>query len=252
MKRKWVRVIPAGFIFIVTIACGSEQQSTQTQQSYKDTKSIVLDVLKSEDAQKVVQEALNKNRDKTAQLLSTHEGQQMQMAVKEVLIDPNNYKMIQQTMVDPKFAGEFAKAISKENKQLHRDLLKDPEYQKSLVEAMNTPDFDQIMFTLMKQPKYRQQMMNVVMDSMSNPIFKLQIMQMVTKVVEQGTRPSEEKAAQQQTEGKGGQKSKQEGGDQTSKKSEDSSSGESKDKSQDQSSDSKKKKQDGSDDESSS
>lgn len=214
MKTKWIRAVPAVLLFGLAIACGSDQQQQQVQ-SYKDTKSIVLDVLKSEDAQKAIQEALNKNKDKTAQLLSTNEGVQMQMAVKQVLTDPSNAKFLEKTMTDPRFAGEFAKAIEKQNKQIYKDLLKDPTYQKSMMEAMNTPDFDQIMFTLMKQPKYKQMMMNAVTDSMQSPLFKLQVMDMMKKVVEEGVRPAEENAqgggqkqqqqSQQQQQKQGGQ-----------------------------------------------
>ncbi len=208
MKTKWIRAVPAVLLCSLVIACGSDQQQQQVQ-SYKDTKSIVIDVLKSEDAQKTIQEALNKNKDKTAQLLSTNEGVQMQMAVKQVLTDPNNAKFIEKTMTDPRFAGEFAKAIEKQNKQIYKDLLKDPTYQKSMMEAMNTPDFDQIMFTLMKQPKYKQMMANAVTDTMQSPLFKLQVMDILKKVVEEGARPTEENA-----QSGGGQKQQQKQGNQ--------------------------------------
>ena len=48
------------------------------------------------------------------------------MAVKDVLVSPDYDKVIKKMMTDTKFAGEFAKAVNKENKDIHKELLKDP------------------------------------------------------------------------------------------------------------------------------
>jgi len=173
---------------------------------------MVLDVLKTEDGQKAIQEASEKNKDKTAKLLSSGEGVQIQAAVKDVLTDPSNSKLIEKTMTDPKFAGDFAKAIQKSNKDLHKDLMKDPEYQKSMLDLMNTTDFQKMLLSVMKSPQYRQQVMTVMEESMKSPLFRAQMMELFKKVAQDEMKPKEEdmKAKGAEEKGKDGEKGKEE------------------------------------------
>lgn len=205
MTAKRMLLIPALLPVLLLISCGSEQQSSQPQ-SYKDMKAMVLDVLKTEDAQKAIMSTAAKNQDKTIQLLSTGEGQQIQLAVKELLTTENHgLKMLEATMTDPKFAGEFAKAAQKNLKQIEKDLLKDPEYQKNLFEALNNPDYQKIILETMKSQKYRQQMQEVVRESLQSPLFKAELIAMFQKAVAEEMKPKNDKTLSITAEsGKGG------------------------------------------------
>lgn len=186
-------LIPALLPLMLLFACGSEQQVSQ-QQSYKDTKTMVLDVLKTEEAEKAIMASAAKNQNKTIQLLSTGEGQQIQLAVKELLTTENHgIKMLEATMTNPKFAGDFAKAAQKNLKQIEKDLLKDPEYQKNLFEAFNNPDFQKIILEAMKSQKYRQQMLEIVRESLQSPLFKAELISMFQKAVAEEMKPKDDK-----------------------------------------------------------
>lgn len=202
MTANRLRFIPALVPLFLLMSCGSEQQAQPQQQSYKDTKTMVLDVLKTEDAAKAIQEASTKSKDKTLQLLSTGEGQQIQLAVKDLLTTENHgVKMLEKTMTDPKFAGDFAKAAEKNIKQIQKDLLKDPDYQKSLIETMNNPDYQKIIMETMKNQKYRQQMKEVVIESLQSPIFKAELIGMFQRAVQEEMKPKEDKTILLSTEG---------------------------------------------------
>lgn len=216
MSAKKLLLIPALLPLLLLISCGSEQQSSQ-QQSYKDTKSMVLDVLKTEEAEKTIQQSVSKNQDKTTKLLSTGEGQQIQLAVKDLLTtQEQGVKILEKTMSDPKFAGDFAKAAQKNLKQIEKDLLKDPEYQKNLFEAFNNPDFQKIILETMKSQKYRQQMQDVVRESLQSPLFKAELISMFQKAVSEELKPKEGQSLSLTSQGGGkeGQDSKggQDGG----------------------------------------
>jgi spore germination protein D len=233
MKATSLRIVPVFLILFLLISCGSnKQQSSQGQQSqgYKDTKTMVIDVLKTTEGQKAIQDAGQTSQDPTMKLLSTGEGQQIQLAVKDVLTNPLGTKMIEKTMTDPKFAGDFAKVIQQNNKQIHKDLMKDPDYQKSMLEVMNNPEYHKIIMTTMKNTVYRQQMMNVIQESMQSPLFKMQLMDLLKKVVQDGVTPKVETMTDKSGGGQGGGGDKgggggdkgggggdQSGGDQTSK-----------------------------------
>lgn len=212
MKAKRLLLIPALVPLMLLISCGSEQQAQPQQQSYKDTKTMVLDVLKTEDAMKAIQEASSKSQDKTTKLLATGEGQNIQMAVKDLLTTENHgVKMLEKTMTDPKFAGSFVKASEKTLKQMQKDLMKDPEYQKALFEAFDTPDFQRLVLEAMRSPKYRQQMMDVIRESLQSPLYKAQLIEMFQRAVKEELKPKEDETLLLSEEG--GKKEEKKGGE---------------------------------------
>lgn len=195
MKKIIIHTFTLIFVLISLTSCGSEsssQQQGQQSQGYKDTKTMVIDVLKTTEGQKAIMDAGKESKDKSIKLLATGEGQQIQLAVKEILTEDTGKKMLEKTMTDPKFAGQFAQAIQSNIKQINKDLMKDPQYQKSMLELMNNPEFQKMLSTTIKSTVYRQQMMNVIQDSMKSPLFKMQLMELLKKVVEEGVTPKVE------------------------------------------------------------
>lgn len=210
MKVRWLRNVPLLLILGFLTACGSESQASSTSSNaYKDTKSMVLDILKTEDGRKAIQEAAITQNAKM-QVLSAGDTQQLQLAVKDVLVDTQNTQFLQKMITDPRFAGQFAKAVQADTKQLHKDLLKDPEYQKSMMEAMKSPDYQTILLDTMKGTPYRTQMKTVIQESLSSPIFRLELMDLMKKVLQEESMPKEQKG--QKGGGKGGGGQKQGGG----------------------------------------
>lgn len=191
IRRTWFAFMICALL-LAGCGMGANGQNGSVQ-NYKDVKSMVIDILKTEEAQKAMLEAM---RDGTAvggvQILSTQQDHQVQLAVKEIMTDPHYSKNLRNMMLEPKFAGEFAKSISKENKQLHKELMKDPEYQTMLLEVMKNPEFEKLVLDVMKGKAFRQQTMTVIQDSLNNPIFKAQLLDLMTKAIEDHTRKMEE------------------------------------------------------------
>ncbi|MFD2672434.1 spore germination lipoprotein GerD [Marinicrinis sediminis] len=200
-------------LMILVSGCGSDQGSSGMM-SYKEMKSMVIDILKTEDGQKALEEVSKKQdeekmKSKAMQMLSSGESEQIQLAVKNVLTDPEFPKTLEGMMTDPKFAGEFAKAVQKENKQLHKDLMKDPEYQGLLLQIMKDPEYEKMLMDLMKSKQYRQQAMTIMQDALKSPLFRTELMEMMKTVLEEESKPKDEKKKEgQESEGsEGGEKS---------------------------------------------
>ena len=189
MARYRMLLLPVVASMALLTGCGADPQSGGGMQSYKETKSMVLDILKTEEGQKAIQEAKGSTGGMQMQALSTQQGEQLQTAVKDILTDPNYNKQLKEMMVDPKFAGEFAKVIAKENKQLHKDLMKDPEYQTMLIQVMKNPEAEKLMLDVLKGTAYRKQAMAIFQESLENPLFKAELMEMMKKVLEEETKP---------------------------------------------------------------
>ncbi|MNO61263.1 Spore germination protein GerD precursor [compost metagenome] len=209
-------------IFTLT-ACGSEQSSSSSSGGgYKETKSMVVDILKTDEGKKAIYEALSSPQSQSSEggggsegsgsessssssggggggtgikmLMTPQSSDQVRMAVKDTITSPEYKKEIEKIMTDPQFAGDFAKAISSQNKQLHLDLIKDPTYQKSINDMLKSPEMMKMFLDLTKTSDFRKQSMTVMQEAMQSPIFKLEVMQLLKTVVQQQLEPKVEKS----------------------------------------------------------
>jgi spore germination protein D len=197
------RLQSLGCLFILSlmsltlVSCGPESSgSSGGQMSYKEVKTMVIDILGSEEAQKAMEKASTAQYgESTLQMksMTPSDQEQVRIVVKDVLTSPDYSHVLEKIMKDPKFAGEFAKAVSKDNKQIHKDLMKDPTYQKELVTMFKTPEMLKILSDSMKSPDVRKLIMSSVTESMENPLFKLEIMKLLQSVVKEELTPKEEK-----------------------------------------------------------
>jgi spore germination protein D len=193
-------------LLLSSCGSGSSSESKGTGSSYNETKTMVVDILKSEDGKKAIKAASQaggggaeaQGKQSQIKLLSTGDSLQLQAAVKDVLTSQENNKFLQDMMKDPKFAGDFAKAIQKDIKQMNKDLLKDPEYQKLLIDTMKNPEYEKILLDTMKQAQYRQQMMTVIQKSMQSPLFRSELVDLLKTAMKQQSQP------QQKSSGGGG------------------------------------------------
>lgn len=185
------------FLTVLFVLCGCGNNNHE--QGYKEMKTMVIDILKTEEGQKTIEEAATKRqmkaagKNKLAQMLASPEGQQIQEAVKNTLTSPEYPEQLKSLMTDPKFAGEFAKAVQQENKEIHKQLLKDPEYQTLLLEMMKGPDFEKIVVDALKGKDYRKEVMAIFEDALNNPIFRLQLIELMKKAQEEQSEEGQSK-----------------------------------------------------------
>lgn len=252
MKRLHFRYIFCIILIFSLVACGSEQSSSSSNGGYKETKSMVIDILKTEEGKKAIYEALtasgsqgssggsSDSEDSDSEsgseggggnsggsfgikmIMPNQSSEQVRMAVKDTLTSPEYKKELEKIMTDPQFAGDFAKAISSESKQLHMDLIKDPTYQKSVNDMLKSPEIMKMFLDLTKTTDFRKQSMAVMHEAMQSPIFKMQVMELLKTVVQQQLEPNVEKSGGEKS---GEEKGGSEGSGDESKKQEDEAGG---------------------------
>lgn len=198
MKR--LILCTAAIIALAVLASCGQDQSQSDQVSYHEVKTMVLDILKTEDGQKAVREAsfrLEGSDAQKLQILSTGQGQQLQTVVREILSDPAYAVSLKEAMIDPIFAAEFAKAIKSEDKKIHMELLKDPGYQKEMIQLFKSPEVQTAIMETMKGAEYREMIMTVMKESLETPIFRQEMLKLMERALEEHARPKpdEEKAA---------------------------------------------------------
>lgn len=205
---RWFLCILCTFALTLT-ACGSEQSSSSQGGGYKETKTMLLDILKSDEGKKAIYEAISSGSSSSSSssdsgggsdsgsggtigvkmILPSQTNDEVRLAVKDTITSPEYKKEIEKIMTEPKFAGDFAKAINSESKQLHLQLIKDPSYQKSVGEIMKSPEMMKMFLDLTKTSDYRKQSMSVVQETMQSPLFKMEIMEILKAVVKEQLEP---------------------------------------------------------------
>lgn len=204
-------VVPWLAILLLLSGCAQEQQASSGQMDYKEMKSMVVDILKTEEAQKAIQSSQSGSMQ--MQSVNIQQAQeQIRLAVKDTLVSPDYQKEFEKIMKDPKFAAEFAKVINKDNKQLHKELIKDPAYQQAVGDVLKSPDLMKSYLDIMKTPEYRKQLMAIMKESMNTPLFKLQVMELLSKVVKEELEPKQQGSEQQGQQGQSGGGQDGEGG----------------------------------------
>lgn len=226
MRVRWTLLSYMLMIALLLLtSCGAEPSGGGEQPlNYKDMKTMVIDILKSEDAQKALQQSAEKMSGYSAQpskLLSVQDQEEVRLAVKDVISSPDYDKVIKKLMTDIRFAGEFAKAVNKENKDIHKELLKDPGYQQEFVKTMKNPEMEKLILGVLKSAQYRKEVMSLMQESMQNPLFRLEVLELMKKAVQEELQPKpDEKVKKEKEEGQGqeeeqqGQEEEQEGEEQ--------------------------------------
>lgn len=174
-------------IFVLS-ACttGGGGGGESSQMNYKDMKSMVIDILKTEDAQKALQESASAQSGYSAQsssLVNIQDQEKIRIAVKDVISSPDYDQVIKSLMTDTRFAGEFAKAVNDMNKDIHEQLIKDPQYQAGLASAFENEEMQKVILKVVKGSEYRKELMSVMQDSLQNPIFRLEMLELMKKAV---------------------------------------------------------------------
>lgn len=193
MRIRWTLSSAILVLTLLLTSCGSDSSgNVQQQLSYKDMKSMVIDILKTEDAQKALQQSAEQLSGYTAQaskLLSVQDQEEVRLAVKDVISSPEYDKVIRKLMTDTRFAGEFAKAVNKENKDIHKELIKDPAYQQELIKTMKNPEMEKLILEVLKSAQYRKEVMSLMQESMQNPLFRLEVLDLMKAAVKEELQP---------------------------------------------------------------
>jgi len=178
--------------------CSPAQRPQQdTALPYESTKEMVVDILKTDDGKKAIQEMF-KDREFQKQVLLSEED--VTSIIQETITSEANREKLNEIIRDPKFAAELAKALKEQNKQLHKDLMKDPEYRSMLHEVLQDPEFQKEMLELFKSNAFRQQIMTVMKEALQSPMFQEDLLKLMMKAQEEATKPKKEKSGGQENQ----------------------------------------------------
>lgn len=161
----------------------SPKESSKSSPDYNQTKELVLDILHTDEGKKAVQEVMGNEEAKKQMIL---EAPEVRKVVQETLLSEENKQKLEELMSDPEFVKEYAKQLEEQHKHLIKALMKDPEYQTAMQEILKDPEMEKHILELTKSKEFRQQTMAVMKEAIQSPYFRLELLQLMSKVAEEG------------------------------------------------------------------
>ncbi|MET3699885.1 spore germination protein D [Bacillus oleivorans] len=179
MKKIW-GITFISCLFLLT-SCGGQGANTG-QMDYEETKRMMVDILKSDEGKKAFEEIMT---DEEMQTQLVMDQKIVSQAIEENLTSDKGMDFWKKAFADPKFAEAVAKSMQKENENLLKDLMKDPEYRDMMIEVLKDPELAKATGDLLKSQEFRQHLQTVVIDTFESPLFKAKLQDVLLKAAEE-------------------------------------------------------------------
>lgn len=170
------------FSYVLMMTGCAQQEKTPAQPDYDQTKKMVVDILKTDEGKKAIQEVMSDEKVKQQFVMDQ---QIVKKTIEETLTSDKGKAFWKKTFEDPKFAQSFAKSMQEEHEKLLKALMKDPEYQAMIVDIMQNPEMKKLIQTEMKNKDFRAHLQKVITETFNSPLFKAKIEDILIKAAEE-------------------------------------------------------------------
>lgn len=177
MKKKFVPLLLLFLLVIIMTAC-TQDQSSGKQMDYEETKKLVVDILKTDDGKKALQDVMSEDGMKEKLVMDQA---MVTGTIEKTLTSDKGTEFWKKAFEDPKFAESVAKSMKKENEDLLKELMKDPEYQAMMIDILKDPELTKELTTLMKSKEYREHLQQVMTETFESPLYKAKIQDILLK-----------------------------------------------------------------------
>ncbi len=179
---------------------GQQQANSQsgTKASYPDIKTMVLDILHSKEGMNTLKDTISSPEFKHQIAITPAD---ISTAVEKTLNQGQNKAFLATQMKDTQFAAAVVKAAKPQMTEVQKQLMKDPEYQKSLLSLMASPENQQTQFHLLQSPEYRKEIMKIMTEALQQPTFRLLFMDSMKEAVKSAGGGNAKQMTQQKSQG---------------------------------------------------
>jgi spore germination protein D len=180
MKRIFLFLLFILAIFLTT-SCAQNEAGGGRQLDYEETKKMVVDILKTDDGKKALQEVMSDEKLREQLIMDQTI---VTETVQKTLTSDKGIEFWKKTFEDPKFAESIAKTMQKENEQLLKNLMNDPEYREKMIEVLKDPELGKEVTKLLKSNEYRDHVKQVVTETLESPLYQTKIQDLLLKAAE--------------------------------------------------------------------
>ena len=166
----------------LSILSGCSAGETAQQMDYDQTKKMVVDILKTDDGKKAIRDVIGDEEIKENLVMNEDA---VTKTIEKTLVSDKASKFWTEKFKDPDFAETMAKSMKTENQKLLKDLMKDPDYRKMMVELLQDPAIESDLKNVLKSTEYREHLLEVMQESMDTPEFKKKFQEMLDKAAKE-------------------------------------------------------------------
>ncbi|MEH6941169.1 spore germination lipoprotein GerD [Bacillus sp. JJ722] len=199
-------------LLVLYVLVGCAQNETDTEKTnYEETKKMVVDILKTDEGKKAIQEIMTDEKIKKNLVMDQ---EVVTQAIEKNLTSDKAKKFWEKAFKDPKFAAAYAKGLEDEHKKLMKDLMKDPDYMSKLMDIWKDPEMEKELTKLLKSKKVREELKKTTIETIDSPLVKAKIQEILLKAAAELPAESEKKQGgdSSQTGSSGGGAGEQQGG----------------------------------------
>ncbi|WP_377887067.1 spore germination lipoprotein GerD [Alkalihalobacillus sp. R86527] len=183
-------------ILLITAGCASGA-AEGSEANYEETKKMLVDLLKTDDGKKAIQEVMSDEKMKQQLIM---EQPFVKETIQKVLTSEEGKKYWQELLKDPKFVENFAKNIQSENEKLFKSLMDDPDFQEKMMDLLQDPEMEKQYLQLLESKQSRKQIKELITETFDSPLFQAKLQQMLTKASPEQNKESESKDSGKENE----------------------------------------------------
>ncbi|MFP5115760.1 spore germination lipoprotein GerD [Bacillaceae bacterium C204] len=204
MKAKSMLLLLPIMVFLTS--CSSNDVGAGGQIDYEETKKMVVDILKTDDGKKAIQDVMSSDSMKEKLVMDQ---KVVTDTIQQTLTSDKAKDYWKKTFSDPKFTQAVSKNLKTENKKLLKELMNDPEYRGMMIQVFKEPEIQKEMADALKSKEYREHLQKVITETVDSPLFKAKIQELLLKAAEEANSKS---ASKSQSTDQGGSKTNTGGG----------------------------------------
>lgn len=174
MFKKYCYISILSFVLLTGCSGGESAQ----QIDYDQTKKMVVDILKTDDGKKAIREVIGDEEIKQKLIMDEAS---IKDTIEKTLVSEKAADFWKEKFKDPEFAETMAKSMKTENEKLIKDLMKDSEYRKMMVELLQDPALETEMKNILKSTEYREHLETIMKETMDTPDFKTKFQDLLDK-----------------------------------------------------------------------
>ena len=176
------------FLSLLIITACAPQQGTSKEIDYDQTKKMVVDILKTDEGKKAIQDVMSDEQLRQELIMDQSV---VTETIQSTLTSEKGAEFWKKNFEDPKFAETMAQSMQKQHEQLLKTLMNDPEYRAKLMEIIKDPELVEDLTNILKSNEYREHLKTVISETIESPLYQAKIQELLLKAAE--TKAAEEK-----------------------------------------------------------
>ena len=181
------------FLSLLIITGCAPQQETAKEIDYDQTKKMVVDILKTDEGKKAIQDVMSDEQLRQELIMDQSV---VTETIQNTLTSEKGAEFWKKNFDDPKFAETMAQSMQKQHEQLLKALMNDPEYRAKLMEIIKDPELVEDLTNILKSNEYREDLKTVISVTIESPLYQTKIQELLLKAAE--TKASEEKKKEEE------------------------------------------------------